>query len=73
VDLWAFGVLIYELVVAETPFSGVNEKEVFAAILKAEILFPYNIPVSARDLIFKVAAILSFIIRSYLSETHRED
>ncbi|KAJ1675910.1 Serine/threonine kinase [Spiromyces aspiralis] len=42
VDWWAFGVLIYEMLLAQSPFRGEDEDEIFDAILEDEILYPMN-------------------------------
>ncbi|KAG0090897.1 Serine/threonine kinase [Podila epicladia] len=42
VDWWAFGVLIYEMLLGQSPFRGDDEDEIFEAILEDEILYPIN-------------------------------
>ncbi|KAG5462543.1 MAG: kinase-like domain-containing protein [Olpidium bornovanus] len=42
VDWWAFGVLIYEMLLGQSPFRGDDEDEIFDAILEDEILYPHN-------------------------------
>ncbi|KAF9964470.1 Serine/threonine kinase [Mortierella alpina] len=42
VDWWAFGVLIYEMLLGKSPFRGDDEDEIFEAILEDEILYPIN-------------------------------
>ncbi|KAG0018888.1 Serine/threonine kinase [Entomortierella chlamydospora] len=42
VDWWAFGVLIYEMLLGQSPFIGNDEDEIFEAILGDEILYPIN-------------------------------
>ncbi|KAF9935044.1 Serine/threonine kinase [Linnemannia zychae] len=42
VDWWAFGVLIYEMLLGQSPFKGDDEDEIFEAILEDEILYPIN-------------------------------
>ncbi|KAI1298499.1 Serine/threonine kinase [Mortierella claussenii] len=42
VDWWAFGVLIYEMLLGQSPFNGNDEDEIFEAILEDEILYPIN-------------------------------
>lgn len=40
VDWWAFGVLLYELLVGKAPFYGKNEALMFKAIVQADVRFP---------------------------------
>lgn len=54
VDWWAYGVLLYELLMWQAPFHGPSEQAVFKAILTAKIGFPRPISAAARDLIQKV-------------------
>ncbi|KAI8973365.1 hypothetical protein BDF20DRAFT_837315 [Mycotypha africana] len=42
VDWWAFGVLIYEMLLGQSPFKGEDEDEIFDAILEDNILYPIN-------------------------------
>jgi classical protein kinase C len=42
VDWWAFGVLIYEMLLGQSPFRGDDEDEIFDAILEDEILYPIH-------------------------------
>ncbi|ORX57055.1 hypothetical protein DM01DRAFT_1334610 [Hesseltinella vesiculosa] len=40
VDWWAFGVLIYEMLLGQCPFRGEDEDEIFDAVLEDDILYP---------------------------------
>ncbi|KAG0183950.1 Serine/threonine kinase [Apophysomyces sp. BC1034] len=42
VDWWAFGVLLYEMLLGQSPFKGEDEDEIFEAVLEDEILYPIN-------------------------------
>ncbi|KAI9594154.1 kinase-like domain-containing protein [Syncephalis fuscata] len=42
VDWWAFGVLIYEMLLGQSPFHGDDEEEIFESILEDEVLYPIN-------------------------------
>lgn len=54
VDWWAFGVLIYELILGKSPFKGDDEDEIFDSILKDSVVYPTKMPPSATVLIQKV-------------------
>ncbi|KAJ1172883.1 hypothetical protein NDU88_004725 [Pleurodeles waltl] len=40
VDWWGFGVLVYEMMVGESPFPGDDEEEVFDSIVNDEVRYP---------------------------------
>ncbi|KAG5363419.1 Protein kinase C-like protein [Yarrowia sp. B02] len=44
VDWWAFGVLIYQMVLGQSPFRGEDEDEIFDAILADEPRYPITLP-----------------------------
>ncbi|TAQ91668.1 hypothetical protein B7494_g62 [Chlorociboria aeruginascens] len=46
VDWWAFGVLIYQMLLQQSPFRGEDEDEIYDAILADEPLYPIQM---ARD------------------------
>lgn len=60
VDMWALGVLLYEMLVGIPPFFDKNYSKMFDLILNSDVIFPdpkrYNIVVSdiAQDLIRKL-------------------
>ncbi|KAG1554949.1 hypothetical protein G6F49_007578 [Rhizopus delemar] len=43
VDWWAFGVLLYEMLLGQSPFKGEDEDEIFDAVLEDNILYPINL------------------------------
>ena len=55
-DLWAFGVMLYQMFCGKTPFKGGNNYTTFKNIEKLQILFPQDVAISenAKDLIKKI-------------------
>lgn len=47
VDWWTLGILIYEMIFATTPFKGNSRNQTFSNILRNEVTFPENIPISS--------------------------
>ncbi|GAA5998883.1 protein kinase C [Rhodotorula paludigena] len=54
VDWWAFGVLIYEMLLGQSPFRGDDEDEIFDAILEDEPLFPIHMPKDSVSILTKL-------------------
>lgn len=54
VDWWAFGVLVYELVLGQSPFGGRSESEIFRSIMAGQVYFPARVSPEAKDLIQRV-------------------
>ncbi|XP_067376005.1 serine/threonine-protein kinase N2-like isoform X3 [Channa argus] len=44
VDWWGMGVLIYEMLVGESPFPGDDEEEVFDSIVNDDVQYPPSLP-----------------------------
>ncbi|CAD5226032.1 unnamed protein product [Bursaphelenchus xylophilus] len=47
VDFWSFGVLMYEMLIGQSPFHGDGEDELFDAILNERPYFPKSLPKEA--------------------------
>jgi serine/threonine protein kinase len=54
VDWWAFGVLLYEMLLGQPPFFGNDEQEIFKFILEDEVMYPDTLAPDAADLIRKL-------------------
>ena len=55
VDWWAFGVLIFEMLLGQSPFRGDDEEEIFEAILEEEVNYPANMTKESVDILKKVS------------------
>lgn len=47
VDWWGLGVLIFEMLVGESPFSGESEEEIFDSIVNSEVTYPRYLSIEA--------------------------
>ncbi|XP_016898545.1 serine/threonine-protein kinase N2-like isoform X2 [Cynoglossus semilaevis] len=54
VDWWGMGVLIYEMLVGESPFPGEDEEEVFDSIVNDDVQYPTSLPPNAVAIIQKL-------------------
>uniref|UniRef100_A0A4W6CQB4 protein kinase C n=1 Tax=Lates calcarifer TaxID=8187 RepID=A0A4W6CQB4_LATCA len=54
VDWWGMGVLIYEMLVGESPFPGEDEEEVFDSIVNDDVQYPPCLPPDAVAIIQKL-------------------
>uniref|UniRef100_A0A8B9Q7R2 Protein kinase C n=1 Tax=Apteryx owenii TaxID=8824 RepID=A0A8B9Q7R2_APTOW len=54
VDWWGLGVLIYEMLVGESPFPGDDEEEVFDSIVNDEVRYPRFLSSEALSIISKL-------------------
>ena len=50
VDWWAYGVLMYEMLVGQPPFDGEDEEELFSAITDHNVSYPKSISKEAKDI-----------------------
>lgn len=53
-DLWALGVIAFEMLTNRHPFFGVNKTQLFDNIVEGNFGFPDNIDPVAKDLIEKL-------------------
>ncbi|CAK7270776.1 Serine/threonine kinase [Sporothrix epigloea] len=54
VDWWAFGVLIYQMLLQQSPFRGEDEDEIYDAILGDEPLYPIHMPRDSVSILQKL-------------------
>ena len=50
VDWWAYGVLLYEMLVGQPPFDGEDEEELFAAITDHTVSYPKSLSKEAKEI-----------------------
>jgi len=54
VDYWAFGVVLFQMVTGELPFTGMNEVDLFRKITKCKVDFPSFLQKDVEDLLRKL-------------------
>ncbi|KAI9670470.1 MAG: Serine/threonine kinase [Trizodia sp. TS-e1964] len=54
VDWWAFGVLIYQMLLQQSPFRGEDEEDIYDAILADEPLYPIHMPRDSVSILQKL-------------------
>ncbi|KAI9703870.1 MAG: Serine/threonine kinase [Candelina mexicana] len=54
VDWWAFGVLIYQMLLQQSPFRGDDEDEIYDAVLADEPLYPIHMPRDSVSILQKL-------------------
>ncbi|CAJ0929798.1 unnamed protein product [Ranitomeya imitator] len=54
VDWWSFGVLVYEMLIGQSPFHGMDEEQLFQSIRMDDPLYPRFISKEAKDILVMV-------------------
>lgn len=65
VDWWAYGVLLYEMLVGQPPFDGEDEDELFSAITDHNVSYPKSLSKEAKE-VCKAVRVFSSIRPYYL-------
>lgn len=61
VDWWAYGVLLYEMLVGQPPFDGEDEDELFSAITDHNVSYPKSLSKEAKE-VCKAVRVFSIVL-----------
>jgi len=66
VDWWAYGVLLYEMLVGQPPFDGEDEDELFSAITDHNVSYPKSLSKEAKE-VCKAVCVFSFFVIMFIA------
>ncbi|KAK6459223.1 uncharacterized protein RJT20DRAFT_90801 [Scheffersomyces xylosifermentans] len=69
VDWWAFGVLLFQMLLCQSPFKGDDEDEIFNAIEHDDVKYPISMP---RQTVLVLQALLTKDPSTRLGSTERD-
>uniref|UniRef100_K3X6A6 Protein kinase domain-containing protein n=1 Tax=Globisporangium ultimum (strain ATCC 200006 / CBS 805.95 / DAOM BR144) TaxID=431595 RepID=K3X6A6_GLOUD len=54
VDIWAIGIIMYELLVGKPPFEAPGQNETIERITEGQLFVPPHVSLAAKDLISRI-------------------
>jgi len=60
VDWWSFGILLYEMLVGKSPFSGCDEDALFWSICNEQPQYPRYLSVNSKSVLVAVSFLNNF-------------
>lgn len=57
VDWWSFGILLYEMLIGQSPFSGCDEDQLFWSICNEQPQYPRYLSAQAKSILISVSKI----------------
>lgn len=58
VDWWSFGILLYEMLIGQSPFSGCDEDQLFWSICNEQPQYPRYLSTQAKSILISVRILI---------------